>query len=601
MHLRSRLFMAFGLLIIASMVLAACQPPSEQQIQTVRETVQVVVTEIVEQERTVEVEVMVTPTAAPAPQGGTMVESTFADATILNPILSNDSASSDVHEKIYLPLVDEDAFSGELIGIVADSWEVSDDGLVYTFHLNEDVVWSDGTPLTARDFKFSYDAIASDLVETPRKSNVELVESIEVIDDYTVEVTFSQVDCAALQNFTLGILPAHMYAEDFSDVMESPENNAPSVASGPFVFQEWVPDDHVTLVRNENYYAGAPNVEAWFYRVFADQSAELAAVLAGEVDISTVSAPFVSTIEGAVASGQPLQIEKFFDDGYTWIAFNLADPANPQHGFVDENENDAYDEGEPVQEQDPHPILGDVAVRQAISHAVDYTNIVNRVVFGEGVQALANVLPAIEWAYADQLEPYEYDLEQAQAILDEAGWVDSNGDGIREKDGQTLSLSLQTNAGNEVRENIILLVEENLDSIGFDIETQAVEFSTLIGEMLSQTYDMVLLGWTNKGSDPDDVGLWEYRFDTVGSGFNFTSYYSPEIEELGQQAKSLPGCDLEERGELYGEIQQMLHEDAPYVFLYVPLTNVVWNTRLQGIEPGPWQTYYNVDDWYIAP
>lgn len=589
MRARSKWLAPLSVLMIASFVLAACAPT------TVVETVEV---EVPGEQVEVPVEVLVTPTPAPIPQGGTMIESTFADATILNPILYNDSASFDILSKMYEALLGTDEFTGEIIPAFAESWSVSDDGLVYTFNLRQDVYWSDGTQMTANDFKFTYDAIGSDLVETPRKSNIELVDSIDVVDDFTVAVTFSEIDCTALNNLGLGILPSHMYAEDFSDVMENAENKAPTVVSGPFAFKEWIADDHATLVRNDAYYKGAPNLDGWIYRVFADTSAELAALLAGEIDVTGVAPQYVSTIEGAIASGQPLEMRKFFDDGYTWIAMNYADPANPQNGFVDEDEDEAFTDGEMVQTQDPHPILSDIAVRRAVSHAVDVTNIVNKVAFGQGAQIPSNVLPAVGWAYDDTLQGYPYDLDMAGQILDEAGWV-LGADGVRTKDGQRLELKLQTNAGNETRENIIVLVQETLNSIGFDIDAEAVDFGTLVGELLNQTFDMVLLGWTGKGTDPDDVGLWEFRFDTVGSGFNFTSYYNPRMEELGQAAKTLPGCDTAERAVMYKEIQQLMHDDAPYVFLYNPLGNVVWNTRLQNIEPGAWSTYYNVEDWFM--
>ena len=581
---------ALGLLVLAAFAFGACTP----------EEVQVVQTAIVEVDREVQVTVVVEPTAVPPQQGGTIITSAFADATILNPILWNDNASATIGERLFLSLVDEEPFTGELLGEIASGWEVSEDGLTYTFTLRDDIEWSDGTPLTANDFKFSFDAIASDLVETPRKSNIELVDNIEVIDDQTVNVTFTEVDCTALSNFTLGMIPSHMYAADFSDIMESAENTAPSVVSGQFMFQEWVPDDHVTLVRNDNFADGASNADGWIYRVFADESAELAALLAGETDITGVGSQFVSIIEGRIASGDPLDIYKFFDDGYNWIAMNQANPDNPQNGFEDLDGDEAYTEGEPLLPQDPHPILGNVAVRQAISQAVDVQSIVNKVAFGQGAQLPSNVLPAVGWAFDNTLQPYTYDLEAAEAILDEAGWVKGS-DGVRRKEGQRLELTLQTNAGNETRENIIVLVQDTLNGIGFDITAEAVDFSSMIGELLGQTFDMVLLGWTNKGSDPDDVGLWEYRFDTIGSGFNFTSYYNEQMEALGQGAKTLPGCDAAARAEMYAETQQMLHEDAPYVFMYNPLSNVIWNTRVEGIEPGPWRYWYDVQDWTISP
>lgn len=601
MAVRSKYLIIISLLVAISVLLGGCA--SEEAAEPIIQTV--VVTEVVEIEgeqvvQTQIVEIEVTPTPAPNPQGGTIIESTFADATILNPILSNDVPSSDIWTKMFLGLTDTDPFSGATIGQIAERWEASDDGLVFTFYLRDDIFWSDGEQVTAEDMVFTWDAIASELVETPRKSAMELIDSYEALDDFTLQVTFSDVDCTALSG---GIwttpLPSHKYAVDFSDIMESPENTAPSAVNGPFTFVEWIPESNATLASNANYYLGKPNVDGWIYRIFADQSAELAAILAGEVNVTLGVGPqYVSTIEGAIASGSQLDMKKYFNDGYAWIAMNQGNPENPQNGFVDENENGAFDEGEPLLEQDPHPILSDVAVRQAVSHAVDVTNIVNKVAFGQGAAIAANVLPAVGWAYNDGIAPYDYDLELAAQILEDAGWVDGDGDGVREKDGMTLSLKLQTNAGNETRENIIVIVQESLNGIGFDIDAEAVDFSSLVGELLSQTFDMVLLGWSNMGTDPDNVGNWEYRFDTVGSGFNFTSYYNESMEELGLAAKTLPGCDEAGRAAYYYQIQEMLHNEAPYVFLYNPLTNTVWSTNLQGVDPGPWSTYYNVEAWY---
>jgi peptide/nickel transport system substrate-binding protein len=591
---RSKWLAALSLLIIASFVLSGCKA------EVIRETVEVPVQETVLVPE--EVEVLITPTPEPIPQGGSMVESTFSDASILNPILSSDNVSAIVEDKMFLALLTIDPFSGEVIGQIADSWTVSDDGLTYTFKLRDDIFWTDGTPVTANDVKFTYDAIGSDLVDTPRKPNIELVESFNVIDDQTLEIVFNTLDCTALLNFTLGILPAHMYAPDFTDVMDNPENEGPTVTNGPFKFQEWVRDDHVTLVRNENYYLGAPNLDGWILRVFADQSAELAGLLAGEIDITAVGNQYVSVIEGEIAKGAPYIMKKFFDDGYTYVGFNMADPESPEIGWVDVNEDGLFDDGEePNLEQTPHPILSDLNVRKAIAYSLDYTNIINKVAFGQGAPMVANVLPAVEWAYNNEIEPYALDTEMAAQLLDEAGWVREGDEGVRMKDGKPLALSLMTNAGNETRENIVAILKDNLDTLGFDITLDVIDFGTVVQKLLGQQFDMVVIGWTGVGSDPEDSVFWAYRYDDPAGGFNFVSYYNPEVDELLFEAKSLPGCSTEDRGAKYKRIQELIHEDAPYAFLYNPLANVIWNTRLLEVNPGPWSTYYNVHDWYITP
>lgn len=592
MNSRSKWLIAISILVIASFILAACKP------ETIVETVEVPVEQTVE----VQVPVLITPTPEPIPQGGSIVESTFADAQMLNPILSTDSASSDINTKLFLGLLTVDEFSGEIVGEIAKDWTVSEDGLTYTFNLRDDIVWTDGTPLTANDVKFTYDAIGSELVDTPRKTNIELVEEFVVVDDYTLQIVFHTLDCTALQNFTLGVIPAHVFAADFSDMMENPFNQEPTVTSGPLKFQTWERDTSVTLVRNESYYLGASNLDGWIYRVFADTSAELAAFLAGETDIFGVGPEFVSVIEGEIAKGKPFVMKKFFNDGYTYVGFNLGDPNDVQPGWVDADGDGAFTEGEVVNPEQPtHPILSDLNVRKAISMSLDYTNIINKVAFGQAAPIVANVLPAVEWAYNAELEPYELDVEAAAALLDAAGWVLPEGATVRVKDGNPLALRILTNAGNKTREAIAAIMKDNLGALGFDITLDILEWGTVIENLLGQTFDMIIIGWIGMGSDPEDSVFWAYRNDAPGGGFNFISYYDPEVETLLDEAKSLPGCSTVERGEKYKRIQEIIHEDAPYAFLYNPLGNVIWNTRVMGVNPGPWSTYYNVHEWYIAP
>jgi peptide/nickel transport system substrate-binding protein len=379
-------------------------------------------------------------------------------------------------------------------------------------------------------------------------------------------------------------------------------NNEPAVTNGPFTFKEWVHDDHVTLERNPDYVLGGPNLDGWIYRVFADTSAELAAFLAGEIDLFGVGPQYVSVIEGEIAKGSPVAMKKFFNDGYTYVGFNMGDPDSPELGFIDDNEDGVWQEGEAVNlEQTPHPILQELAVRKAIALSLDYTNIINKVAFGQGAPMVANVLPAIEWAYASDLQPYELDTDAAAALLDEAGWVRADEESVRMKDGEPLALRILTNAGNETRENIAAIMKDNLDSLGFDITLDILEWGTVVPNLLGQQFDMIIIGWIGMGSDPEDSVFWAFRNDYPGGGFNFVSYYNENVDKWLDDAKSLPGCDTAARGELYRQIQGQIHEDVPYAFLYNPLGNTIWNTRLQGVNPGPWSTYYNVQEWYISP
>jgi peptide/nickel transport system substrate-binding protein len=240
-------------------------------------------------------------------------------------------------------------------------------------------------------------------------------------------------------------------------------------------------------------------------------------------------------------------------------------------------------------------------VRQAMAYALDYDAIIDQVYLGQGYRMAANVLPAIEWAYNNDLEPYPYDPEMAAQLLEEAGWVDEDGDGVREKDGVPLALGLLTNAGNTTREDLGALVQDQLGQIGFDISFEAIEFGSMLTEMDNQTFDMVIIGWTGLGADPNDDAFWARRFDVPGSGFNFVSYSNDRVEELLAQGLSVPGCDPEERAPYYHEIQEIIYDELPYIFVRGRISNYGYTNDWQGINPGPWSFYHNMEQWSRVP
>ena len=295
-----------------------------------------------------------------------------------------------------------------------------------------------------------------------------------------------------------------------------------------------------------------------------------------------------------------MSMRKYFDNGFTFLGYNLANPENPQNGWDDLDGDGKYTEGEPPLTQDPHPILGDLAVRQAIANSIDYQGIINQVAFGQGGPIVANVWPSIEWAYNTELEPYTQDLDKARQILDDAGWVDSDGDGVREKDGKRLSLSLMTNAGNEKRENIGVLLKDVLAQVGIEIQLDFLEFGTVVQRLVGQTYDMIVIGFGGGAPDPDDTNLFSYINDEPGAGFNFASYYSPVVEENLAKGKAIPGCAEAERAPYYHSNQVEIYNDLPASFLHVDLENTVWWNNLEGIDPNVWSREYNVQEWYFT-
>lgn len=600
-------FFVTAAVLLMSLVLAACTP-AETEVETVVVTEvvekEVVVTEVVEvagEEVEVtrivkeEVIVEVTPTPPPLPEGGWVTEVSFADAAILNPILSTDAPSSDVHNLLFGAALRTEPFTGELIPDLTEGWEVSEDGLTYTFTVRDGMFWSDGTQVTGKDFAFTYKALLEGNLDSPRLSNVEYVEEINLIDDLTVEFVFSEVNCTALSDLGLGWLPAHMYAEDYSDIQENDLNTAPSVVNGPFLFQEWVKDDHISLVRNPTYWQGAPHLEGFIYKIVPNATVGTQQLKTGEVDIyDGIESKYLVEME----LQDHLSLFKYFDDGYTFLAFQMGDPENPQPRL---NEDGSVNEDHGI-----HPILTDQRVRLAITKATDRPAIISRVKFGQGAPLEADVLPTIKWAYHDGLEPIEYNPEEAAALLEEAGWIDQDEDGVREchgclyaEEGTPLKLGLITNAGNETRENIGLIVQDQLGELGFEIEFEPMEWNAFVDTLVGQKFDLCIVGWTNMGNDPDDEGTFASQNDLPDAAFNFNSYYNPAVDQLLKDAKTIPGCSPEERGAMYRQVQEHIYQDQPYTFLYVPRDTLVYNNRIGGINPGSWEFRYNIHEWYI--
>jgi peptide/nickel transport system substrate-binding protein len=575
------------ILLLASLGLAACAP---REVVT---TVEVQVTK--------EVPVLVTPTPAPLPEGGTLVEAVTSDVRTLNPILANDPLSRRVAGLIYIGLLGWDPLSGQPVGRAAESWEVAADGLTITFHLRPGLVWSDGSPLTAADVRFTLEAIADPAVGSPLQGGLAGISQVDVPDDATVVLHLAQADCSLLSRLTFGILPASQYAADFSDVATSSANQAPSLASGPFRFLSAEPGQNLQLTRNSNYYGGEPHIESWVLQQYPNARAAVEGLLAGEVDLADVPPELVSEVEAEHLRGQPVEFGKYYADGYSLLALNMANPGRPQRGWQDQNGNGRYDPGEVPQPQDSHPILGDVHIRQAIAQALDYQAIINQAADGQAGQAFSNVLPAISWAFDGDLERYNYDPDTARQLLEAAGWTDANGDGIREKDGRRLSLGLLRNADNPARQAIAAIVTQNLSDVGFEIRQDVVDFNTFVTRVMGQTFDLAIFDLPNRGPDPDDSSLWSFVNDQPGAGLNFTSYYNETVEKDLQAAKAVAACDLASRRPFYEEVQRLIRDDSPYVFLYIPIHTLAWNSRLGEIAPYAWSQDSGVASWYLAP
>jgi peptide/nickel transport system substrate-binding protein len=529
----------------------------------------------------------------------------LSDVSTWNPVLSGDNASSAAFGWIYLFTLPLDPFTGARTAGVFDTWEISDDNMTYTFHVREDIFWSDGEQLDASDVFYTYNATMSDVVETPRKGDFASVTNVELVDDFHIAFTFESPSCNALDSAGMYVIPEHKFAADFSDIMNSALNTFPDVSVGPYILDEWVPDDYMSYTANPDYSGvsfGEPpvHIDRLFRRIIPDESTTTQALKTGEVDYDALSSlqwdelidePNLNLYESPGGSNQ-----------VNFIAFNTADPAAGLIPGLDED-------GNPL-EQPPHPIFGDKRVRQALSYGWDKQAVVDTVISGHGVPIYGTIAPSVEWAYNANLEPRAFDPDMADQLLEEAGWIDEDGDGVREchgclyaEEGAPMTFTLNTNAGNEVREQVCLLAQDYWRQLGVDVVFEPIEFGTMVTEYIyQQNFDAIMIGFG--GGDPDPDGIAKLLMgveNDVENGFNMVSFYSPEYEELLDEGLYMPGCDFADRGAVYAKVQEIQWEEVVYEFIYNPYPLRAVNKRVQGFDPTlVWDPTANFAEWEIV-
>ncbi|MBK8134818.1 MAG: hypothetical protein IPK52_03095 [Chloroflexi bacterium] len=537
---------------------------------------------------------VVMPLSVMAQSSDTLVVRGFGNIATFNPHLSNDGASYQAYSLLFPAPFLTDSFTGSAAPGLT-TWTISEDGLTYTFSINPDAVWSDGTPITSDDMIFSINAIKSD-VNTVLEPNVALIEAVNKVDDKTYEVVLAGNNCSILSDLSaIRFMPAHKYAADFSDFETSEFNNNPDLSGGPYILDEWAPDEGQRFHANPDYWAGTPNIAFLVNRVVGDQAVAVQGIQSGELDYTY----FQGDLFQQIADKSNLQYEAFSALSVNFLSLNWADPTNPQS---------AYDESGNLVEQTPHPIFSDPAVRKAVVMGFNIEDVLATLGGAEGGTPLVGpVAPPLTWAYDNSISRFAFDPEGAKAVLEEAGWVDGDGDGVREKDGVRLAFTISYSNILQHFETSALIAQDQLNQIGFDVAVELIEWANYIDQIyLGQAYDATPM--SNSGGtqtpDPNDfMSLILSAEDIVGACNNLASYVNPEIDALVEQARTLPGCDPAGRAEIYYQIQQITHEDVAYNFTYVPNIFQVANKRIGNFNPGPAWVFYGytayIHEWTL--
>ena len=538
--------------------------------------------------------VAVLPVAVLAQSADTLIIRGLGNVVTFNPLLTSDGASYQAYSVLWPAPFETDSFTGEPIPGLT-SWEISEDGLTYTFSIREDAQWSDGTPITSADIAFSYGAIMSD-INTTAETAVASISSVNVVDDKTYEIVLNGPNCAALSDFSaVRFLPAHKFAADFSDFETSPMNQNPDISGGPYILDSWAPDESQNYSANPTFWAGEPQIPFLVNRVIGDQAVVIQSLQSGDVDYT----PLQGDLFAQIADTSNLQSQAFPAISVNFLAMNWADPNDPQA---------AYGEDGSAVEQTPHPIFSDVNVRKALAMSFNIDDVISTLGAAGATPLVGVVTPSIGWAYNSEISRYPYDPEGAAQLLEDSGWVDSDGDGVREKDGVPLAFTIKYSNILQHFETTALVAQDQISQVGFGVELELIEWANYLNEVyFGQSFDVTAM--SNSGGtsvpDPNDfTTLLLSAEDVPGSGNNITSYVNPEIDALIEQARTVPGCAPEERAALYHQIQELANEDVAYNWTYVPNIVQVANNRVGNFNPGPsWVLYgyaSHLHEWTLS-
>ncbi len=511
---------------------------------------------------------------APEHAGGVLVLGGSQNLSTLLPVVTQDGPSSAVQGLIFESLVGVHPETLEPTGLLAEAWDVTEDASVYTVYLRDGITWSDGKPFTAEDVEFTYRTFMDPDTGSPHVSEISAqIDSIAVLDPLTVLFNLSGTfPDFAVDLMVFNIIAKHIW-EDIDQVAMQHDPGATGtdplrvVGTGPFMLDEWVPDDHVTLVPNEDYWRGAPVLDGVVFKVLPDDAAAVNQLKTGEIDWSNLTPSAAGEFEG----NQDVAVIDYPTLEFSFYGLNL--------------------------DASKTTLFQDVEVRQALMYALDRKAMLEAILFGYGEVAVGT-LPTMSWAYnPDGIDlRYPYDPDRAEALLDEAGWVDTNGDGTRDKDGQELSFTMQGVAGNAVAEAQLVVMQEFWSQIGVAMTPSPEPFPTLI-ERITETFEFdAFLAGFSWGAAVDQSIM--FTCDAAsGNGFNFTSYCNAVVDAILSEA--LRETDQDRRTELYTAFQNIVMEDLAESILFFNRGIDGVRSRVHNLFSNGVNVQFNAHTWWV--
>ena len=513
------------------------------------------------------------PAAKDVPQrGGTVVVGSTSDISSVNELLAAGTEFDlEITEKVFARLLVEQPDYQEhpptFAPNLAESYEWAEDRSSLTFRLRPEARWSDGEPITAHDVRWTWKVQTSPEIGWAFADLKEAIRDVEVIDEHTARFHLTDSYPSLLADVNEGVvLPRHAWGqvplEDWRESSDWFRDNM--VSSGPFLLEQWQPQQQIVLVPNPTYWdEEVPRLERVVVRIVPEMTNLLAQLRSGDVDfVEQVPAREATSLDEA----EDVEVLEYWSRQYNYIAWNTT-----------------------------RELFSDPEVRRALTMGIDRQEIVDTLWFGRARVASSPIISSV-WAHDASLTPWPHDPAEARRILDARGWRDTDGDGILERNGTPFSFELLTNSGAPVRSDATVMIQAQLREIGVDAKPVVVELNSLVGRGLEHDFDALLLGWNI------DTSLdlhFAFHSESADGGYNWGAYSNPAVDELIDTARRQP--DLESMKDPLLRVQQILHEEQPYTFLWEPQGLTALRSHVRGAEPNALFALFNLHEWWLAP
>ncbi len=498
-----------------------------------------------------------------ATPGGSLILGSIGEPSNLNPYISMDSASHQVANLIFVsPLrYNKDL---ELEPWAAESATLSEEGKVLTIRLKQGIHWEDGTELTADDLVYTVTTVADPATGSPYAEDFMRITGIEAVDRYTVRCTYESYYARALASFCQPVLPRHVL--EGQDWRRGTFARKP-MGAGPFKLGAWESGSRVTLEANPGYFEGRPFLDAVIYRIIPDSATMFMELRARRLDMTSLSPEqYLLQTKGADWD-KNFRKYRYLASAYTYLGFNMR-----------------------------HPFFQDKKVRMAISCAINRDELVQGALLGQGVAAFGPYKPGTS-VFHPHLKPVPQNRELSRKLLAEAGFTDSDDDGIVDRNGLPLAFTVLTDQGNAERILAATIIQSQLAAVGIKVHVRTVEWAAFINEFVNKgAFDAVILGWTIT-PEPDLYQVW-HSSQAVDGGLNFTRFINRDLDALLEEGRHTQ--DETRRRAIYWGVQEILAEEQPYCFLYVPFALPIVSARVQGIQPALAGITWNLERWWMS-